>query len=242
MKLWIGSANPALNHPLKTYFLREGWWQSSCGNYHHIELPRTALKDFSRELSRIFLEKLLPSLLIHALYGAAPDLSAAEKESVLNRMIGSLGDSGTLSQMRTTLAERILLLTYETDLLTPEGILSFRCKDLLRDAEMLLARALEEYRSKKEKHRLLALLREYARQKAPELSFLRVQETDGAYHLFDESHRRILILFSEEYTPEEKLINSLLYISPTALDLTGLQNPELKALLTEIFPERIFDR
>ena len=57
----------------------------------------------------------------------------------------------------------------------------------------------------------------------------------------DENGTRIITMFSEEkdYTREEELINSLLYMSPVVIDLTAVDDEEMKIILRDIFTGRV---
>ena len=87
--------------------------------------------------------------------------------------------------------------------------------------------------------RMLATLREYVRQRKPRAEFLKVSEQSEEFFLFDENDQRIIPTFSQQFTPEEELLNALLWFSPEKLDLSALKDPSLRSVLEEIFSDRI---
>lgn len=234
MNAWIGSAGGSLLPALKNCFAKKNCILMQQGNYFLITIdePCTAL---AVELTQILLENLLPQLLVSAVVRHAPELNPEETKQILTRTVTALKKSGFLFELYAKISEQILILFKESNLLTLEGILFFRCRDLFSSMDETLRKILFVFRA----DRTLSSLREYVRRRASRVDYLRVRESSHKFYLFDANNRRIRIAFPENYTPEEALLNALLYFAPAVLDIHQLQNPELRTLLSEIFSEQI---
>jgi len=235
LKLWIGSFDPALSKTLEQYFLKRGFLRTHSEHHYLIEFPHESLPAVSHHLAAILVEGLLPKILISSVRKLAPNLSVEEQKTVLNHTVNALGNSGDLKLMCKEFSDLIFRHFSENMLLNAEGLLFFQGKPLLNASQKYLREMLDRY----EQQRLISILRQYAGSKPSTLPYLKIHPSENDYFLFDEFSRRIIMVFREDYTPEEKLINSLLLLSPAKIDLRELCDADLKILLEEIFAEKI---
>lgn len=235
LEIWIGSTDSALTAQIGSRLSALAQVLRRQGNYLLVSLDDGKSNAAALALTALIMEELFSQVLISSLKDTAPELSAEEQKTVLKRALSLLRKSGTLAGICRSISQRIAELFRESAVLTLEGILFFRCRDLLPLCEKYLSCALSEHRSA----RLLSALRQFVQKTPPKLPYLRVEERGSRFLLFDEHDRRIVPSFHQKYTPEEALLNGLLCLSPALLDLRGLKDPSLRAILEEIFSDRI---
>ena len=232
----IGSNSSSLREALSAHY--DGHIISADSFYLTVDLPAEPL---SNDLSAVLLERLLPRILLNAI--AESEAHTAEEQEFLADAVSSeLLRNGSAERFQSILSGAILDLLSESSRINIEGLLYFRLRSELSDFYLQTANLIENYRKHFEKNRLLQKLSNYIRERAPQIEFLKVIGDASGFQLLDADNKLIRCIFREDYTPEEHLLNSLLYLSPMTLDLSGFDHPELKNILEDIFSDRILEK
>jgi len=231
--IWIGSSSTSLRKALIAHY--DGHILSSDPFYLALDIPADSLCE---DLSGVLLERLLPRMLLNAVSESeAVDLD--EKEFLTDAVSNDILKNGEAESFRSKLCNALQQILSDNNRINIEGLLYFRLKHDLTILYTSITESIERHRSIYEKNRLLKLLRDHIREQAPQIEYLRVVGKASSYALYDIGGRSIRCIFPEEYTPEEHLLNSLLYLSPVTLDLSDLDHPELRDVLAEIFADRL---
>ncbi len=229
----IGSNSSTLRSALSAHY--DEHIISSDAFYHAVDLPAESIPD---DLSEMLLERMLPRILINAIADSDAE-TTEEKEYLADAVSSEVIQNGSAERFRMLLASAIRDMLSEGSRINIEGLLYFRLRRNLSDFCRDVAKCTEKHRERYKKNRLLQKLNNYVRERTPHTKFLKVIGNASSYHLCDADGRIVRCIFSEEYTPEEHLLNSLLYLSPACIDLSGLNHPELKSVLEEIFSDRL---
>lgn len=235
MKRWIGSSNGTSAKGIETCLKNKNYPTEQQGNYFLTDFPEEQVPSLAHDLSAVAMEELLPQMILTSLKNADPQFSPAELHLLAKKSLAQMQTEGILTQLRGNLTKQIEAHFREYSLLSLEGLVFFRCRGLFSSMEDCLTEILQSHRTR----RMLATLREYVRQRKPRAEFLKVSEQSEEFFLFDENDQRIIPTFSQQFTPEEELLNALLWFSPEKLDLSALKDPSLRSVLEEIFSDRI---
>lgn len=235
LKRWIGSSNGTSAKGIETCLKNKNYPTEQQGNYFLTDFPEEQVPSLARDLSTAVMEYLFPQMILTSLKNADPQLSPAELQMLAKKSLAQLQRDGILPPLRRKLTADIEQHLREFPLLSLEGLVFFRCRALFSSTEECLTQILQRHRTRK----MLSTLREYVRQRKPRAEFLKISEQAEEYFIFDENGQRIIPTFSQQFTPEEELLNALLWFSPQKLDLSALKDTSLRSVLEEIFSDRI---
>ena len=231
--VWIGSSSSSLRKALSAHY--NGNILSAGPFYIAVDIPAESLPD---DLSSMLLERLLPRVLLYAVSESdAEDL--AEKEYLTDAVSSDITENGVAAEFLQRLRDALRELLAESDRIHIEGLMYFRMKHDLSALYAAVNAGIRKHRSLYEKNRLLQLLHDHIIERGPQTPFLRITGNPSDYQLYDADGRTVRCIFPDDYTPEEHLLNSLLYLSPARIDLSALEHPELKSVLEEIFRDRL---
>ena len=229
----IGSNSSALRNVISAHYAEH--LLSSDNYYLMVSFPAESLPD---DLSAVLLERLLPKMLLNAIAESEANIPE-EQEYLADAVSDELLKNGSSESFRNSVTSAVSQLLREGNIVNIEGLLYFRLRDQLTEFYRSVVGIVRKFRSRYEKTHLLIKLRSYINSRPPQTDYIKVSGNASEYLLFDADGRTVRCVFSEEYTPEEHLLNSLLYLSPAVLDLSQLDHPELRDVLAEIFSDRI---
>lgn len=243
MRFLVGSLTVGINSILKNACSCGGLAASAVSQTHTaIDAEKGDIPGLCERLLGIIKEIFIPFFINSEIDRAYPFLTPAHKLRVFDRTLKKIKGADIFETQLSYMSDRLKISLYEKTILNLDGFFTFRIRDIREKWQNVLDGQVSEFLKENEREELLNTLKAYALGRTPLFNRITVVEAaNGRYAFFDENGTRIITMFSEEkdYTREEELINSLLYMSPVVIDLTAVDDEEMKIILRDIFTGRV---
>ena len=193
----------------------------------------------ARVLSKLIENVFVPEIISGMLSSEYAFLTRSDADEAHRRILMMISSFNNES----VIYDRLTLCLSEYPEINMDGFICFRLKDMLKKLEKLTYSAVNDLLKEKERDNLLQMLREYSENRTHLFKKITVKKQNERFALFDETEKRVITVFADhkDLTPEEELINGLIYISPESIDISELQDKEMVAILAHIFSGRILD-
>ena len=208
----------------------------------YIEIKTKNLDQIILCLISIIVKDYIPPFVKNSLEHDYPFLTFTHQRQIMQRTISVITSNTNSHAQYNVIQDRLRMSLGEKSILNLDGFFQFRIRDITEKWKKQIDREVENFLKERQRENLLHTLKNYAEQRKPLFAYITVKEMDnGRYGFFEENGSRIITVFSQpkEYTPEEELINGLLYMSPSHLDLSGVNDKEMKTILMLIFKGRV---
>ncbi len=206
-----------------------------------LDIDTGGLPRFFNALSNVIAAYFLPEFMDRLLARDFAFLRPSHARCIKRSAVRALKLSPAYPGLISDAAVQLELCVRESGSVSAEGFFLFRMSGLKALGERLLDAEVSRLLRESEYDAMLTLLRSYTKMRAPLIDFLRIEDADGSYRLYTADGSRVFTYSRDalRYTHEESLLNSLLFLSPASLDISGIKSKDMLAVLEHVFEGRI---
>lgn len=155
---------------------------------------------------------------------------------------------GGLERMKKDISNRIAVCMLETKghILSLDGVVRFRMQDCVEQWKDALELCVDDYLFESERKEFVKLLRYFVSMRDPAVKYVEIRLDQNEYQLFDDSSSQVSVFLPgaqstdlRGITKEDLLLSRLINLSPEAIDVSGIEDEDLKDLIGQIFIGRI---
>ena len=158
------------------------------------------------------------------------------------------GEKGDLEHLKQDISSRIAvcMLEGQEHVLWLDGVLRFRMRDFVEQWKDTLEDCVDDYLLESEKHEFIKLLRYFVSMRDPILPYVIIRPGEEEYQIFDGNSAKVSVILpgsehggTREVSKEDLLLSQLINLAPENINISEIQDEDLKTLLHQVFIGRI---
>lgn len=157
-------------------------------------------------------------------------------------------ERGDLEHIKRDVSNRIAvcLLESKNHVLSLDGVMRFRMKDCIAEWKDTLEKCVDAYLLESEKHEFIKLLRYFVSMRDPIIKYVKIKLYENEYLIFDDKSMKISVVIpgneygvNREISKEDLLLSRLINLAPETINVSEIEDEDLKLLLNQVFVGRI---